>query len=168
MDQAHQGQWLTKQSEQSPPAPADHDKISTQVRNNARTHKVYMSVQKCNGQISTNQTGRFPVTSNRGNAYVVVFYIFDANAITLVPIKNCSKEELLQAYTIMYAWLTSKGYTPLLHKLDNETSKDVEDFIQAQNTKFQNTPPDMHRTNLAKRAIRTWKKSFFGRIGRTP
>ena len=83
----------------------------------------------------------------------MVFYIFDANAIKLVPIKNQSKEELLLAYKIMYAWLTSKGYKPCLHKLDNETSKDVEDFIQAQNTKLQYTPPDMHRTNPTKQAI---------------
>ena len=114
-----------------------------------------MSAHECNGQISTDQTDLFPVTSNRGNAYVVVFYIFDANAIKSVPIKNPSKEELLRAYEIMYTYLISKGYKPLLHKLDNETSKDVEDVIHAQNTKLQYTPPDMHRTNPAKRAIRT-------------
>ena len=114
-----------------------------------------MSTHECNSQISTNQTGRFPVTSNCGNAYIVVFYIYDANAIKLDPIKNQSKEELLQAYKIMYAWLTSKGFKPLLHKLENETSKDVEDFIQAKITKLQCTPLDMHHTNLSKRVIHT-------------
>ena len=168
MDQVRQGQWLIKQSEHPPPAPTNYDDIPTQVTNNARTHTVYMSTHECNGQISTNQTGHFPITSNCGNAYIVVFYIFDANTIKLVPIKNRSKEELLQAYEIMYSWLTSKGYKPLLHKLDNETSKDVEDFIQAQKTKLQYTPPDMHHTNPAKRAIWTWKHHFLAELAGLP
>ena len=46
---------------------------------------------------------------------------------------------------------------PKLHKLDNETSKDVEEFIASQQTAIQYTPPDMHRTNPAERAIQTWK-----------
>jgi hypothetical protein len=77
------------------------------------------------------QTGRFPITtSNRVHTYVAVFYIFDANTICSVLIKNSSKEELLCAYCKIYAWLTLCGFKPLLHKLDNETSKDVKMFYQ--------------------------------------
>ncbi len=67
--------------------------------------------------------------SNRGNAYVALFYVHDANAIWSVPIKNRSKEELLRAVTEVYAWLRARGYQPSLHKMDNETSHDVEAFI---------------------------------------
>ena len=41
--------------------------------------------------------------------------------------------------------------------MDNETSKDVEDFIASQNTQQQYTPPDLHRTNPAERALQTYK-----------
>ena len=63
---------------------------------------------------------------------MALFYIFDPNYIKSVPICNCSKEELLRAYTKVYAWLTAQGYRPLLHKLDNETSRDVEAFVAAE------------------------------------
>jgi hypothetical protein len=48
---------------------------------NARTHFVFMAIYEIKGNPFTNKAGRFPITSNRSHAYVVVFYIFDANAI---------------------------------------------------------------------------------------
>jgi hypothetical protein len=52
-----------------------------QEPHNARTNIVFMAIYKINGNLFNDQTGRFPITSNHGHAYVVVFYIFDANAI---------------------------------------------------------------------------------------
>jgi hypothetical protein len=60
----------------------------------------------------------------------------------------------------VYAWLTAHGYRPLLHKLDKETSHNVEAFIAAEQVKIQYMPPDMHCTNPAKGAVRTWKNHF--------
>ena len=61
---------------------------------------------------------------------MVVFYVFNANYIQSVPIKNRSKEELLHAYyRKIYRWLTLCGFKPLLHKMDNKTSHEVENFI---------------------------------------
>ena len=60
----------------------------------------------------------------------------------------------------MYSFIRVLGYRPQLHKLDNETSRDVEDFITDQQAKIQYTPADMHRTNIAERCIRTWKNHF--------
>jgi hypothetical protein len=118
-----------------------------------------MTIREVTGSISSNQSGCFPITSNQGNTYVALFYVYNPNYIKSVPIKNRSKEELLRAYTEVYAWLTACGYRPLLHKLDNETSRNVKAFIAAEQVKIQYTPPDMHRTNPAKRAIRTWKNT---------
>ena len=58
---------------------------------NARTNLVFMHIHAINGVISSNQTGQFAITSNRGNAYIVVFYVYDANYIRSVPIKSRSK-----------------------------------------------------------------------------
>jgi hypothetical protein len=52
-----------------------------QEPHNTCTHFVFMAIYEINGNLFTNQTGRFPITSNCGHTYVVVFYIFDANAI---------------------------------------------------------------------------------------
>ena len=57
-----------------------------------------------------------------------------------------------------------RGFKPLLHKMDNETSHEVEKFIQAQQTRLQYTSPDMHCTNPAERAICTWKNHFLAGI----
>jgi hypothetical protein len=48
---------------------------------NARTHFIFMAIYEINGILFINQTGCFPITSNHGHAYVVVFYIFNANAV---------------------------------------------------------------------------------------
>jgi hypothetical protein len=98
--------------------------------------------------------------SNRETAYVALSYIYAANAIWLVPIKNRRKEELLRAVTEVYAWLTDKGYWPILHKMDNETFHDVKAFIPSEQVKLQYCPPDMQCTNPAKRAVCTWKNHF--------
>jgi hypothetical protein len=108
------------------------------------------------------------VMSNWGNAYVALFYIYGTNATWSVPIKNKSKEELLWAVTEVYAWLTAWGYRLILHKMDNETSHDIKAFIALEQVKLQYCPPDMHRTNPAKRAVRTWKNHFTAGIARLP
>ena len=74
-----------------------------------------------------------------------------------MPIKSRKKEELLRAYKEMYEFCEQRGFKPRLHKLDNETSQEVEKFIRQQCATFQYTPPDMHRTNPAERAIQTYK-----------
>jgi hypothetical protein len=97
---------------------------------------------------------------HHGNAYAALFYVYNPNYIKSVPIKNRSKEELLRVYTEVYVWLTARGYRPLLHKLDNKTSHNVEAFIAVEQVKIQYTPPDMHCTNPAECAVRTWKNHF--------
>jgi hypothetical protein len=52
--------------------------------------------------------------------------------------------------------------------MDNETSNDVEEFFASQNTSLQYTPPDIHRTNSAESAIRTWKNHFAAGLASLP
>ena len=51
----------------------------------------------------------------------------------------------------IYCYLEVRGYKPKIHKLDNETSKDIEAFIREQQATLQYTPPDMHHSNPAKK-----------------
>jgi len=146
----------------------DHIAKAPQAPLNARTNHVFMQVHAIDGVIFSNQTGRFPITSNRGKAYIVVFYVYDANYIHSIPIKSRSKEVLLRAYHEVYEWLLVRGFKPLLHKMDNETLHEVEKFIQGQQTCLQYTPPDMHCTNPAERVIRTWKNHFLAGIAGLP
>jgi hypothetical protein len=128
-----------------------------QEPHNPCTHFVFTTIYDINGNLFTDQTVRFPISSNHGHAYVVVFYIFNANSSCSVPIKNCSKEELLHAYCKIYTQLTLCGFNPLLHKLNNKTFKDIETFVTTKQTCIQYTQPDIHHTNPTERAICTWK-----------
>ena len=139
-----------------------------QTPSNDRSHHVYMSITDIDGKLYSDQTGRFPITSNRGNCYVVIFYAVDGNYIKSYPIKSRHRSELLKAYEEVYTFLRIRGYRPQLHKLDNETSKDVEAFIAEQQAAIQYTAADMHRTNLAERAVRTWKNHFTAMRAGTP
>ncbi len=73
----------------------DPMEVVPQEPHNAHTHFVFIAIYKINSNLFTNQTGHFPITSNRGHAYIVVFYIFNTNSILSVPIKNHSKEDFL-------------------------------------------------------------------------
>ena len=48
----------------------------------------------------SNQTGRFPHRSSRGNKYLMIMYNYDSNAILAAPLKKW------QAKTITEAWET--------------------------------------------------------------
>ena len=54
----------------------------------------------------------------------------------------------------------SPGVSSPPSQAQHETSRDVKAFVAAEQVKIQYTPPDMHRTNPAERAVRTWKNHF--------
>jgi hypothetical protein len=66
-----------------------------------KTHYVYAATIDA-GQIYTDQTGRFPVVSSKGNKYIML---------------------LLKVFQFMEQELVARGLTPKLMKLDNEASK---------------------------------------------
>ena len=54
----------------------------------SRFHQVFVDTFELTGKVSTDQTGRFPVTSGRDSKYLMVLYYHDSNAIILEPIKS--------------------------------------------------------------------------------
>ena len=158
MTQVRQGAHTTR----SPVAVPDETNnectaIPQQEPGNSKTHEVYFTATNAGGGlVYSDQTGRFPCTSNRSNKYLAIFYVYNVKALLYVPIKSRAKEELLRAYKKIYSYLEARGFKLKLHKLDNETSTDVEEFITAQQAKYQYTPPDMHRSNAAERGVQTY------------
>ena len=140
---------------------ASDDSIATltQEPSNEKTRKVYMSVNLADGWIASDQTGAFPRVSTRGNEYICVFYIHYTNFIKGIAIKLQHRSELLGAYEKIYQWCESRGFKPTLHRMDNETSQDVEEFIKSQQAKIQYTAPGKHCAP-AERAVLTFKSCF--------
>jgi hypothetical protein len=93
-----------------------------------KTHYVYAATVDA-GQIYTDQTGRLPVLSNRGNTYIMVLYEYDGNAIMVEPIKNRTAGEILRAFKVMEQKLITRGLKPRLMKLDNEASPLLKDYV---------------------------------------
>ncbi len=163
MDQSPQGKGSTKTASPAgipPPFPPYSEPIDTmeplsQEPFNACLHFVFMTIIKISGLLFSNQSGQFPITINRGNKYIVIFYIYNTNFVKSVPIKSRLKEELQWAYRLVHAYLTAWGFKLQLHKMDNETSHDIETFMRKENPFLQYTPPDIHHTNPAEWEICT-------------
>ena len=85
----------------------------------ARSHQVFVETVELTGKVSTDQTGRFPVTSSCGSKYLMVLYDHDSNAIIREPIKSRSEAEFIRAYSVLHSKLTNLGLCPKLQMLDN-------------------------------------------------
>ena len=127
----------------------------TSKDNNTRTHDVFITVTDLQGKIYTDQTGRFPVTSSRGNKYIMIAYDYDSNTINAEALKSRSGEALKNAYMKIQALLTARGLKPKLHFLDNECAASFKDFMKSVHEVFQLVPPHLHRRNAAERSIQT-------------
>ena len=82
--------------------------------------------------------------------------------------KNRSSKETIKVYKEIYRYLELQGMKPRLHKLDNEVSEALKEFIigEAQ-CKMQLAPPHIHRHNSAERAIGTFKDHFIAGLAST-
>jgi hypothetical protein len=121
-----------------------------------KTQFVYAAIIDA-GQIYSDQTGRFPVVSSKGNKYIMILYDYDINAILAQPIKDRTAPELLRAFQVMEQELVARGLNPELMKLDNDAPKLLKTYLHQQNITFQLVPPYSHRRNAAERAIRSFK-----------
>ena len=81
------------------------------------------STFKLKGKTYSDQTGKFPHMSSRGNQYVVVLYDYDSNAIILEPLKSSQGKEIAAAFTTAFGRLTKHGHEVKVHVLDNECSE---------------------------------------------
>ena len=68
----------------------------------------------------------------------------------------------------MHDEFITKGYKPKLHKLDNEKSAELLEFIKLQQTAYQLAPSQMHRTNPAEKAVQTWKNHLVSGLASLP
>ena len=118
---------------------------------------------------SSDQTGAFPHTSAKGNRYVMVIEDSDAGPILATGIKSRKKEHLITGFITMHETLKKVGINPIVHRINNEFSKDLIEEIEARNLKYQIAPPGNHCTLPAERSIKTFKNHFESIIfGRDP
>ena len=118
---------------------------------------TYLQTIELTEKVSTDQTGRFPVTSSCGSKYLKVLYNHDSKTILADPLTSRNEHELIQATRVLHAYLSDRGLTPQYQMLDNECPGGPKTFLREASVKFQLVPPDLHHTNAAERAIQTYK-----------
>ena len=78
----------------------------------------------------------FPVTSRKGNKYILVVYHYDSNTIYAEPVKTRSGLDLTTAYQKLHSLLTNIGLKSYLHILDNEHPNVLKKFLREVNEKI--------------------------------
>ena len=87
-------------------------------------------------------------------------YSHDANYIHVEPMGR-----LVDAFRRGHAFFKSKGFHPKFERLDNETSKEFQDYMKSENISFhQYITPNSKRCNAAERAIRMFKNHFISTL----
>ena len=116
----------------------------------------------------SDQTGKFPYRSTRGNEYIMIMYNYDSNAIVAEAVKNRQAKELVQAWEKLFQSINKNNNVTNLFILDNECSGEMKAALNKYKLQFQLVPPDNHRRNAAERAIRTFKSHFLSCLATCP
>ena len=75
----------------------------------------------------SDQTGRFPVTSFKGNQYVLVLFETAGNNILVEPMRSRRSGDMMRAYQLLIDRMKAKGIEPSMHILDNECSAEFKE-----------------------------------------
>ena len=135
-------------------------KQETNTHTEPKMKDIYIKIHNATETMHSDQTGRFPATSSKGNKYIMVLVEVDGNYIDAEPMKDKSTGSMIKTYLLLWNRLTDTGTVkPKTHIMDNEVSEDFKKEIR-KNCTIQLVPPDNHRRNLAERAIQTFKNHF--------
>ena len=162
LDQARKNTQSTTSADKTTPL--------TEPDTNQRVHTVFAAtwdLPTLTGQIHSDLTGRFPVTSIQGHKYLLIVYDYDSNAILAEPLRSRSDTDLLHAYDTVINLLKQQGLMPQLQRLDNEASTALKSRLHNHGISYQLVPPHIHRRNAAERAIRTFKNHFLAGLSST-
>ena len=154
-DQEHKGLRSTKNIAESP----ESDLEPTLEDKSYELAAMLMSEDNILKSYS-DQTGKFPIPSSRGNKYIFILYNRDTNSIHAEAIPNRQANSIKSAWEKVHSSLKLQGHAPTLHILDNECSNDLKQAFAKYNVDFQRVPPKEHRANASERAIRTFKNHF--------
>ena len=142
------------------PLPLTYTASINTTEETVRTNNIFIDNIEITGRTFSDQTGRFVCPSISGNNYVFVVYDYDSNSIHALPIPTRKKEHIVAAFQKIVKKLTLKGLKPQLHKLDNEVSQLMKNYMESHQIKYELTPTGLPRRNLAERAIQTFKNHF--------
>lgn len=141
---------------------------STQRLHNPHRTRTSVIISPLNTDTYSDLTGAFPITSNRGNKYIFVFFHAPTNSILAEPLPNKAHSAILHAFTTIHQYLKQRGFNIDHHIFDNDSSKLLTDYFISNNITYQHVPPHMHHANAAEHAIQTFKSHFISGLSLLP
>ena len=115
-------------------------------------------------EINTDLTGKYPVTSNRGNKYLFILYEYDRNSILIHPAKAILDSNFSWVFKYLHENLLIRGIKPAYTRLYNKYSTAFQREPKSKDTKFQIEPPGMHSRNTAERATIAFNYQFIAEL----
>ena len=88
----------------------------------------------------SDQTGAFQHTSTKGNRYVMVREDSNTGPVLAIGIKSRKKEHLIAGFITMHETLKKVGINRIIHRIDNEFSKDLIEEIETRKLKKTRLP----------------------------
>ena len=92
--------------------------IPIQEPNNKKIKLAFVTVKLADGFIASDQIGVYARTSGKGNTSISVFCVYNANHIKGIALRSKHSSQLLKAYQEVYNWCKSRGFKPILHRMD--------------------------------------------------
>ena len=126
---------------------ARRERVSGTSRGSARASNLcetYDLKDYINSKLFMDQRGRFPVTSYKGNQFVMVMFEAASNNTLLEARRSGTSGEMVRAYQTLVDRFKEKCMLPKLRILDNECSTEFKTAIQHNGMKFQLVPPNDH------------------------
>ena len=127
-------------------------------KQSTRGHLLFKIVQKPTGRNHMDASGRFPIESEQGNEYLMIFVCEDSNYIHFEAMKNRTAAEQTAAFRRGYEFYKQYGFAPKIERLDNEKSQKLLDEMQKIcGVEVELVPSNNHRALKAERQMRTAK-----------
>ena len=123
-------------------------------------NQIFMTlgyVDKKEGKIYADLTGKFPITSIHGTTAMFIMYDWTSNAILATPIKEAKSEKIVECLKKNRKYLPKRGFNPVYNIIDNVATKAIKTYLESENIKVQFVAPYDQRVNAAERAIQTFK-----------
>ena len=128
---------------------------------------IFIKVYDHTHTMYTDQTGKFPVRSSRGQQYIVVSHHVDSNWTLIETTSHRTEGGLIGARRRILSRMKKQGIVPKHQVLDNEISTAYVAEIELTKMTYQLMLPNDHRHNIEEKAIQTWKDHFVGVISGT-
>ena len=150
------------------PKPTPFEESNTTSMRGKKVQDVYIKTYDPRETIFSDQTGKLPTQSQRGNKYIMVMVEIDSNAILVEPMNSKKDKEMIRAYDTLILRLKRAGSVPKKHVLDNEVSEAMKNHIRDDlKLNMELVPPGCHRRNAAEVAIRNFKSHFLSVLAGT-